>query len=191
MSAPDTDTKAALQAGFADTLADLSQFLKFQKHLGNRALTISQASLDQIQQWGQPGRRPSCAFVCQGPKTAALMIIDSEGLFFDGAAGNLLIKILKAMKLSPAQVCICSPSNPDAIRTHVNRYRPKCLLCLGEKACALVNPKGTMGTCRGRFLSYENTPAMVTHHPSELLIDTGLKRQVWQDVQQVMARIGT
>lgn len=174
----------------AQTLKDLAQYLEHQKNLGNREFGLSAESSALIEKWGTPAWRASHGFSCQGPKTAPLMIVDSEGLFFKGPAGELLVKILKAMRLSPDQVFICTASDILAIGNHVRRNAPKCMLCLGAKAGRLVNPKQKLTEVRGQFLSFKNTPVMVTHHPAALLKNNELKRQVWDDVQQVMARIG-
>ncbi|WDP88634.1 MAG: uracil-DNA glycosylase [Desulfobacter sp.] len=180
-----------LKAVLTDTLEDLAQYLKFQNDLGNSDVTISREARALIEKWGTPSWRSSHTFSFQGPESAALMVVDSETSFFEGAAGGLLAKILKAMHLAPDRVFICSASDIGAIRTHLRRYSPKCILGLGEKAGhRLVSGRDALADFRGKFFSFENIPVMVTHHPGELLNNPGLKRHVWDDVQQVMAKIG-
>lgn len=173
---------------FVQTLEDLSQYLKFQKKLGNREFFVSPESSTIMDKWGTREWR-SHGFSCQGPESSAIMLIDSEGCFFKGPAGELLTKILKAMHLAPSRIFICNAADISRIRNHVQRYTPKCILCLGEKAGRLLlNRRDNIIDFRGQFLSFGNTPLMATYHPMALIKEPGLKRQVWDDVQQVMAR---
>lgn len=170
------------------TLNELSQYLRFQESLGNREVSLSPKTKAVMAKWGTPGWR-SHGFTSQGSESAALMLIDSQGTFFNGPGGDLLTKILKAMRLTPSRIFICNAADISRIRHHVSRNTPKCILCLGEKAgCLLLNRQDKIAEFRGQFSSFENTPVMATHHPLALLKNPGLKREVWDDVQQVMAR---
>ncbi|MDR1904658.1 MAG: uracil-DNA glycosylase [Treponema sp.] len=42
---------------------------------------------------------------------------------------------------------------------------------------------------RGRFFSCLGIPLMVTYHPAEVLLNTGLKAPVWKDLQQLQAKL--
>jgi DNA polymerase len=49
-----------------------------------------------------------------------------------------------------------------------------------------------MRELRGKWHSFENTPLMITYHPSYLLRNQTLteKRKVWEDMLLVLERIG-
>jgi len=190
MGSPAAPDVLNLKNEFVQTLNDLSQYLKFQNRLGNREISLSLEAKTTMDKWGTPGWR-SHGFASQGPESAALMLVDSEGTFFNGPAGELLTKILKAMRLTPSQVFICNAVDLSSIRNHIGIHRPKCMLCLGEKAGRLLlNRQDKIRDFRGQFLSFENIHVMVTHHPGALIRQPDLKREVWDDVQQVMARAG-
>jgi len=175
-----------LKTEFARTVEDLSQYLKYQDGLGNRDFGVSKEARAAMDKWGTP-QWQSQGFFTMGPKSAGLMIVDSQGSFFNGPAGELLTKILKAMRLTPSKVFICNTADLSQIRAHVRNQPPKCLLCLGGKAGRLLlNRRDKISDFRGQFLTFENTPLLATHHPQALIKTPELKRQVWDDVQQVM-----
>ena len=43
---------------------------------------------------------------------------------------------------------------------------------------------------RGKFLDYRGTPVMCTFHPSYLLRNPAAKREVWEDMKALLARMG-
>ncbi len=183
-------TARSLAKEFIRTVEDLSQYLSVQKGLGNNEFQLSETAQQTIEKWGTPAW--FChGFSAQGPATAAIMIVDSLGSFFEGPSGDLLTKILKAMHLTPGQVYICNTSDQDRIREHVRNQQPKAIIALGEKAaCLLLNSKDSLGAMRGKFHTYIDTPLMATHHPVALLENPGLKRQAWDDMQLVMKQAG-
>lgn len=175
---------------FLEALEDLSQYLASQKDMGNTSLRLTEPAGKTIEQWGTPAWS-SPAFSALGPETARILVVDSQGTFFDGPAGELLVKILKAMRLAKHQVYICNTAAPEQIRGHVVRNRPQAIVALGEKAGRiLLNTQDNLGALRGKFNTFSNTQLMVTHHPADLLENPGLKRQVWDDMQMVMKQAG-
>lgn len=181
---------ASIARTFSRTVADLSQYLSVQKELGNTHIRVTDQTLATIAAWGDPswrGRR----FLAQGPEDAGIVIVDSRGSFYEGPAGGLLVKILAAMRLTPAQVFICNTADPDRILSHIGRHRIKAVIALGEKAgCILLGRKDRLERFRGRFHPVYNTRFMASHHPEALLENPGLKRQVWDDMQVVMKHAG-
>jgi DNA polymerase len=60
----------------------------------------------------------------------------------------------------------------------------------GIAAHALLKSEAPISVLRGRFHSYQGIPLMPTYHPAYLLRNPGAKKQVWEDVQGIMKRLG-
>jgi uracil-DNA glycosylase family 4 len=144
-----------------------------------------------------------------GNPRATLMLIgeapgadeDAQGEPFVGRAGQLLNKILEAIRFKREEVYICNilkcrpPGNrkpaPEEVeqcipylRKQIALIRPKLILCLGLTAAEnLLQTKEGLGKLRGRILQYEGIPLMVTYHPAALLRNPNWKRPAWEDVQ--------
>ena len=142
---------------------------------------------------------------------------ESAGEPFVGPAGQLLNKILKGMGLNRSEVYIGTILNwrPEHENSYGNRpptreemdfclpylraqieiVNPKVLVALG--ATAIKGLLGTesftsVGRMRGQWHDFEGRPLMITYHPSYLLRDVPkrTKREVWEDMLQVMERVG-
>lgn len=144
-----------------------------------------------------------------GNPRATLMLIgeapgadeDAQGEPFVGRAGQLLNKILEAIRFKREEVYICNilkcrpPGNrkpaPEEVdhcipylRKQIALVRPKLILCLGLTAAEnLLQTNESLGKLRGRVLQYEGIPLMVTYHPAALLRNPNWKRPTWEDVQ--------
>jgi uracil-DNA glycosylase family 4 len=140
---------------------------------------------------------------------------DLQGEPFVGRAGQLLTKMIIAMGLTREQVYIanivkCRPDMPPGasgnrkptkqemetcspyLRAQIDVIKPTAMVALGATAVeGLVGPVGTIGSLRGRFLEYRNTPVMPTYHPSYLLRNQSNteKRKVWEDLLKVMEQL--
>jgi DNA polymerase len=151
-----------------------------------------------------------------GNPTARLMFIgeapgadeDRLGEPFVGKAGQLLTKIIEACRLTRDEVFIANilkcrpPGNrtplPDEVqncRGYLDRQlaiiRPEFICCLGSVAAkSLLNTEATIGRLRGRFYQYEGIPVLCTYHPAYLLRNPSAKRDVWEDMKLLMARMG-
>jgi DNA polymerase len=128
---------------------------------------------------------------------------DLQGEPFVGRAGQLLNKILEAINFKREEVYICNilkcrpPNNRNPeqdevdqclpyLRKQIELVKPKVILCLGLVAANhLLGMKDTLTRLRGRVLSFENIPVMVTYHPAALLRNPHWKRPAWEDVQAV------
>jgi DNA polymerase len=69
--------------------------------------------------------------------------------------------------------------------------RPKFICCLG--ACAAQNLLGTqltVGRLRGRFHDFRGITVAVTYHPAYLLRNESAKKDVWEDMKKLLARMG-
>lgn len=146
-----------------------------------------------------------------GNPNATLMLVgeapgadeDAQGEPFVGRAGQLLNKILEAINFKRGDVYICNilkcrpPNNrtPQAdevercipyLKKQIELIKPKVILCLGLVAAQnLLHTTEGLGKLRGRKLTYEGIPLMVTYHPAALLRNPNWKRPAWEDVQAV------
>jgi uracil-DNA glycosylase len=141
---------------------------------------------------------------------------DARGEPFVGRAGQLLTKIIAAMGFNRADIYIANvlkcrpdmprgssgnrPPTPEEMQTclpylaeQIEIIRPKVLVALGATAVeGLLGSRGTMREMRGRWHSHQDTPLMITYHPSYLLRTQAPaeKRKVWEDMLQVLERLG-
>jgi len=151
----------------------------------------------------------------QGNRKAPLMLIgegpgeveDREGLAFVGPAGQLLTRMLKAIGLEREQVFICNivkcrpphnrqplPEEAEAckgfLRAQTALVRPRVILLLGATAA-----RNTLGDeiritrDRGKWFERKGVWMMPTYHPSALLRDPGKKREAWEDLKRVRAKL--
>jgi DNA polymerase len=150
-----------------------------------------------------------------GPFDAELCLVgeapgadeDRQGEPFVGAAGQLLNKMIEAMGFRREDVYIANilkcrpPGNrnpePDEIaqcepflRRQLAALRPRMLVCLGKFATqCLLRSDAPISRLRGHFHEYEGIPLMPTFHPAFLLRNPAAKREVWDDLKQVMAEL--
>ncbi len=124
---------------------------------------------------------------------------------FAGSKGELITKIIGAMKLDERDVYICNilrcrPSEQDveiksAARVcikHLEReldcIRPVAIVAFGGLAGGtLLETASGVEKLRGRFHTYRGVPLMVTYDPESMDKNKELKRPVWEDIQMVMA----
>ena len=142
---------------------------------------------------------------------------DAQGEPFVGRAGQLLTRIIETMGFARGDVYIanvlkCRPDMPPSafgnrpptpvemetclpyLREQIDIIRPKVLVALGATAVeGLLGARGAMRELRGRWHSFNDTPLMVTYHPAYLLRNQspGEKRKVWEDMLQVLERLGS
>ena len=179
----------AFLSEYGNTLKAFRQFILEQREMGNENLPLSDHSLALINNWGNPSLRPALKF--QGPETAKVYFIDSEGTFFSGPAGALLVKIISAMHLDSAGVFICDCQNMAPVFDLIKKNRPSAVVTLGDEAArSALRLRGDIGPHRSRFLPIDGSRVISTFHPRDLLKDPSLKRQVWTDMQKVMAIAG-
>lgn len=133
---------------------------------------------------------------------------DLQGEPFVGEAGKLLTRIIQAMGFERGDVYICNvlkcrpPGNRDPLPEEVEScgsfmlrqimaIKPDVVVALGKFAAqTLLQTKEIISRLRGRFHDYHGIPLMPTFHPSALLRDPAKKREVWEDMQQVMKLLG-
>ncbi|ORJ59580.1 uracil-DNA glycosylase [Geothermobacter hydrogeniphilus] len=132
---------------------------------------------------------------------------DRRGEPFVGEAGRLLDRILFAMGLQRPDVYICNvekcrpPGNRDPepdevaacepfLKRQLAAISPQVIISLGRVASqALLREQTAISRLRGQWREYQGIPLMPTFHPAYLLRNPTAKREVWEDVKQVMRRL--
>ena len=141
---------------------------------------------------------------------------DEQGEPFVGKAGQLLTKIIETMGLTRDSVYIgnilkCRPDTPGQsagnrkptpeemktcipfLHEQIDLIQPKVLVALGATAVeGLLGRTIGITRLRGNWQTYRGTPLMPTYHPAYLLRNAALseKRRVWEDMLQVMEKLG-
>jgi len=149
----------------------------------------------------------------EGHPTADLMFVgegpgedeDLSGRPFVGKAGRLLDKIIEAMSMKRGDVFIANvvkcrpPGNrsplPDEVASctpilvrQIETVQPKVIVALGATAFRFFkggNVSITRG--RGQTFTWRGRTVMPTFHPAYVLRNPRSKREVWDDMQQVMS----
>jgi DNA polymerase len=86
----------------------------------------------------------------------------------------------------PKEVEACSPY----LFRQLSAISPRVICTLGGVATqTLLGPEAKITRVRGRWHQWRGIPVMPTFHPSYLLRYPGRKREVWEDMKQVMAFI--
>lgn len=181
--------------------------------VSNRPDTLSQIQKDL-------GQCQRCA-LCQsrmhiifgsGDSKAKLMFIGAEiekeddlkAEPFSGEAGQLLTRIIAAMKLTREDVYLtnivkCRPPNRrNPLTSEIERCKPflerqidviaPTVICsLGRLATqVLLKTDQSISKVRGRFHDYYGIKVMPTFHPADLLRHPQKKRDTWGDIQKIM-----
>ena len=142
-------------------------------------------------------------FVGEGPGADE----DLQGEPFVGRAGQLLTQIIKAMGFARDEVYIANvvkcrpPGNrnpePDEIaqcepflHAQIAAIGPRVIVALGKFAAQTLLATDTpISRLRGHFHSLRDIDVMPTFHPSYLLRNPAAKREVWDDMKMVIARL--
>lgn len=189
---------------------------------GLPALDLADLSLDEVRDLVAGctrcglcrGGRRQTVFADGDPK-AELMFIgegpgedeDIQGLPFVGRAGQLLTKMIEAMKFQRREVYICNivkcrpPGNrqpaddegkaclPYVLR-QIAVVKPRCIVLLGNTPLWHLLAEKGITHLRGQWRQFEGIPVMPTYHPAFLLRLPAKKRECWADLQQVMKCLG-
>ena len=139
-------------------------------------------------------------FVGEGPGFEE----DQKGEPFVGAAGQLLTKIIEAIKLNREQVYICNiikcrppgNRNPEPVEIEacspflerqLAAIKPEFICALGKFAAqTLLKTKQPISRLRGRFYDFKGIKLLPTYHPAFLLRNPDKKRDVWEDMKMLM-----
>jgi uracil-DNA glycosylase family 4 len=133
---------------------------------------------------------------------------DRQGEPFVGAAGQLLNRIIEASGMMRDQVFICNvlrcrppgnrqplPIEAENCREYLDRtlalVKPKVICALGATAVKnLLGVEQGITRLRGKWLNYRGIPVMPTFHPAYLLRSPAGKKDVWEDMKAILARLG-
>ncbi len=155
--------------------------------------------------FGVGSMRPAVCFMGEAPGADE----DRLGEPFVGRAGQLLTKIIAAMKMRREDVYILNalkcrpPQNRTPVPEEIENCRhfveaqldilqPKYIVCLGAVSVrSILQSNLSIGRLRGRFHQYRGARVVVTYHPSYLLRNEDAKRLVWEDMQMLMRELGT
>jgi uracil-DNA glycosylase family 4 len=150
--------------------------------------------------FGDGNPEAKLVFIGEGPGVEE----DRKGQPFVGAAGQLLTRIIEAIKLSRSQVYICNiikcrpPGNrnpePDEITTcfpflerQIAAIQPDFIIALGAVAAqTLLGTTTPISRLRGRFHEYKGVKVVPTYHPAYLLRNPEKKRDVWEDMKMLI-----
>lgn len=159
--------------------------------------------------FGEGNPKAKLLFIGEGPGRDE----DIQGRPFVGRAGQLLNKIIAAMGLKREEVYIANvvkcrpPENrepkPDEVAActsfldrQIEVIKPKVICALGMSSARHILQKDVpISVLRGRFQEYRGMgvstrspiQVMVTYHPAYLLRNPAAKKQVWEDMQKIMA----
>lgn len=153
--------------------------------------------------FGEGNPQAKLMFIGEGPG----MDEDAQGRPFVGAAGQLLTKMINAMQFSRDEVYIanivkCRPPNnrvplPDEanaclpyLERQIELIRPEVIVLLGATPLQYILGLTGIMRRRGQWGEYKGIKVMPTYHPAFLLRRPEAKRDVWNDLQEVMKIFG-
>jgi DNA polymerase len=132
---------------------------------------------------------------------------DESGRAFQGAAGELLDRMLAAMGFKRSDVYLCNivkcrPAAGQApaadeieackpyLQQQLGLLKPKAAVAFGALAArSLSAPAGELAQLRGRWVQHGALAVMPTYAPTDLLRDPALKRYVWDDLKLVLRKL--
>lgn len=153
---------------------------------------------------GEGALDPPILFIGEGPGADE----DATGRPFVGRAGQLLDKMIAAIKLKREQVYIANivkcrpPENrqpePDEVKAcapylerQIATLRPRLICTLGLPATRALLPEvKAISAVRGREFRLGAIPLVPTFHPAYLLRNPAAKPQAWEDLKSVARLIG-
>lgn len=177
----------------------------------SETLTGIRSDLGDCQRCRLAGHRKNIVFGSGSPKAKLIFVgegpgfeEDRQGEPFVGPAGQLLTKIIEAIKLTRKQTYICNivkcrpPGNrnpeTDEINTcfaflerQVAAIQPDYICALGAVAAqTLLSTAEPISQLRGRIHHYRGIKLIATYHPAYLLRNPEKKRDVWEDMKMLM-----
>ena len=211
---------------------DLKAYLQYLKRLGYVGVALSEDAVNILDHWRKGAVAETLEMIqadlgtcrrCKlhkgrkhivfgtGNSRAKLVLVgegpgyeeDMRGEPFVGQAGQLLTRILRAIRLTRGDVYICNiikcrpPGNrnpePDEIaacipflRRQLRAIRPNLICALGTFAAqTLLGTKTPISRLRGQFYTYEGVDFLPTYHPAFLLRNPAKKADVWKDMQKL------
>lgn len=216
---------------FGELTRDVSASLRYLADLGCRGVDCSDETLAMVRSWEMASLRMDllgcdrCRLAASrkrvvrghGNSRAAVAFVggipepedEQTGRSYSGPAGELLRRIIAAMKLDVESVYIthaikCRPPNSkdcdvddsvcQACRRHLiaemAHVRPRIICAMGDLAAGSLNGSGTpVSRLRGRFFPFKSSRVLATFSPEHVLAHPSSKRMVWEDVKKIMAAL--
>ena len=152
--------------------------------------------------FGSGSPQAKVMFIGEGPGADE----DQQGVPFVGKAGQLLTKIIEAIRFTREEVYIANvvkcrpPGNRtpegdeiaacrDFLFRQIAVIKPWIICALGApSAQTLLGVKTPIGQIRGKWFPCRGTWLIPTFHPSYLLRNPSAKKEVWEDVKSLRAR---
>jgi DNA polymerase len=211
-SAPSTDQFSLFEMGNTEQSITKAQTTTIKKSLGKVTLAEVRAEVGHCCQlcpqainivFGEGNQNAELMFIGEAPGAEE----DATGRPFVGAAGKLLDKIIAAIGLKREDIYItnvvkCRPPNnrkptneemsacEPFLFNEIEIVKPKLIVTLGATPLAsLLNIKEGITKTRGQFYNFHGIAVMPTFHPAFLLRVPERKREVWEDMKQVMAKL--
>jgi DNA polymerase len=153
----------------------------------------------------------------RGSSTAHLFVVlappsareDSSGISANAEepAGQLLQKMLLAIGVKPeaayfANVVRCRPPRnrrpqsaevdrcSDYLLREIRIVAPRAILAFGEESAQMLSrSEASIAHLRGHWHEHEGIPVMPSWHPEDLLEHPERKREAWEDLQKLRARL--
>jgi len=152
--------------------------------------------------FGEGPRRAKAAVVGESPGPPDI----ESGRPFMGPAGQMLERILGSIGIARAEcyltntvkiICQGDEITPEwlsfftpYLHRELAAVRPRLIISFGNTPTrALLRTKKPISKLRGEFQDYEGTPLMPTFNPAYLLRDPTKKREVWEDMKKIRARL--
>lgn len=155
---------------------------------------------------GKGNPSPEVLFIGEAPGRDE----DIAGEPFVGRAGQLLTKMIEAMGYSRDEVFIaninkCRPPNNRKptrqemdtcipfLKQQIAILKPKVIIAMGATAVEglqKLNEGEKISKIRGKWRTFEDIPLMPTYHPAYLLRNPAMKKPVWEDLQEVLRKLG-
>lgn len=217
-------SRASLEKKAERLLDGLEERLRFFSHIGVEFITqespflsleqdilrCRKCALAETRQNAVPGEgdiKTDLMFVGEAPGHDE----DVQGRPFVGRAGQLLTKIINAMKFLREEVYITNivkcrpPNNRNPLVEEIESCKgylfeqialidPKVIVTLGKVATGFfIQSNLGMTALRGNFHDFQGIKVMPTFHPSYLIRNEGnriLRKMVWEDMQKVMLFLG-
>jgi uracil-DNA glycosylase family 4 len=182
------------ETGLAAVRNEITNCTRCKLHTGRNSIVFGEGNPEAV-----------LVFVGEGPGQEE----DVQGRPFVGSAGQLLTDIIvKGMRLKREDVYICNivkcrppdNRNPEAdeigscepfLAKQLRAIGPRVIVALGNVAARTLLKTGEGITAlRGTWHDYQGIPLMPTFHPAYLLRNPKDKKLVWEDIQQVMTKLG-
>ena len=146
----------------------------------------------------------------EGDPTARVMFVtgapSAPASYFQGEADQLFSRIVEnvfklnrhEIYLTGAVKCGGEPDRQQAItcqgflQQQIRAIRPEVIVALGKLAAqSLLDTSEPISRLRGQWGQFMGVPVMPTFHPDFLVVSPSKKRETWEDLKQVVARLGS